>query len=65
MHETVKFYVTVRFALSEKLALKTHNVLIKKWGFSLILRYFLERLTVCYGTLKNRMFFPWVKDNVP
>ena len=29
MHETIKFYVTVRFAVSEKLALKTQNVLIK------------------------------------
>jgi hypothetical protein len=29
MHETIKFYITVRFAVSEKLALKTANVLIK------------------------------------
>ena len=29
MHETIKIYVTIRFALSEKLALKTPNVLIK------------------------------------
>jgi hypothetical protein len=43
MHETIKFDVTVRFALSEKLALKTPNVLIKKLRFSLILRYFSER----------------------
>ena len=33
MHETIKFYVTVRFALSEKLALKTQNVLIKTGVF--------------------------------
>jgi hypothetical protein len=26
MQETIKFYVTVRFALSDKLALKTQNV---------------------------------------
>jgi hypothetical protein len=29
MHETIKFYDTVRFALSEKLELKTLNYLIK------------------------------------
>jgi len=29
MHETYKFYVTARFALSEKLALKSLNFLIK------------------------------------
>jgi hypothetical protein len=29
MHETLKFDVTVRFALSDKLALKMPNVLIK------------------------------------
>jgi hypothetical protein len=35
MHETIKYYATVRFALSEKLALKTPN---DKCRFSLILR---------------------------
>ena len=40
MYETFKFYVTVRFALSDKLV------------FSLILRYFLERLKVCCGTAR-------------
>ena len=29
MREVIKFYVTVRYALSEKFALKTPNVLIK------------------------------------
>ena len=29
MHETIKFYDKVRFALLEKLALKTPNILIK------------------------------------
>jgi hypothetical protein len=61
MHETIKFYVTVRFALSEKLALKTPNVLIKNGVCftdkksdkkSLILRYFIERYTVCCGTVR-------------
>jgi hypothetical protein len=33
MHETIKFYETVRFALSEKLALYTPNVLIKNGVF--------------------------------
>ena len=33
MHETIKYYVTVRFTLSEKLALKTPNVLIKNVFF--------------------------------
>jgi hypothetical protein len=33
MHETIKFYVIVSFALSEKLALKTQNVLIKNGVF--------------------------------
>jgi hypothetical protein len=28
IHETIKFYVTVRFVLSDKLALKTQNVSI-------------------------------------
>jgi hypothetical protein len=37
MHETLKFDVTVRFAL------KTRNVMLKKWRFSCILRHFLER----------------------
>jgi hypothetical protein len=33
MHETIKFDVTVRFALLEKLALKTPNISIKKEFF--------------------------------
>jgi hypothetical protein len=45
MLEAIKFYDTVHLTLSEKLALKTPNVLIKKWLFSSLLSFFLERLT--------------------
>jgi hypothetical protein len=41
MHETLKFYDTVRYALSEKLALKTLNLLIK-YGVFRCLPLFLE-----------------------
>ena len=65
MHETLKFYVTVRFALTEKLALKTPNVLIKNDVFrcfcaifqndrrSVAVRYDTVRYgTVRYGTVR-------------
>jgi hypothetical protein len=64
MHETIKFYVTVRFALSEKIALKTPKVLIKMAFFvdfvlffrtiDGLLRYDTVRCgTIRYGTLEN------------
>ena len=61
MHETIKFYVTVRFALSEKLALKTPNVLIKNDVFRCFCAIFqndrrsvaVRYGTVRYGALKN------------
>ena len=64
MHETIKCYVTVRFALSEKLALKTPNVLIKnvvyRWFRAIfrtidgLLRYGTVRYgRVWYGTLET------------
>ena len=54
MHETIKFYVTVRFALSDKLALKTPNVLIKIAFFVEIAVFFrtIDGL-LRYGTLEN------------
>jgi hypothetical protein len=58
MHETLKFDVTVRFALSEKLALKTPNVLIKNGvfvDFALLIRTIdglLQYGTVRYGTVR-------------
>ena len=56
MHETNKFYVTVRLARSEKLALKTPNVLIKNgvylW-FCAIFQNDRRYGAVRYGTLEN------------
>ncbi len=51
MQEMIKCYVTVRFALSEKLALKTPNYS----RLSLILRYILKTIDdlLRYGTLEN------------
>ena len=57
MHEMIKFYDTVRFALPEKLALKTPNVLIKMAFFDDFAVYFrtidglLRYGTLGYGTL--------------
>jgi hypothetical protein len=54
MHETLKFDVTVRFALSEKLALKSRNVLIKN-GVALFYRTIDSLLRygmVWYGTIR-------------
>jgi hypothetical protein len=56
MLETIKFYVTVRFALSEKLALKTPNVLIKNGVFRWFCVFFQNdrrSVAVRYGTLEN------------
>jgi hypothetical protein len=59
MHETIKFYVKVRFALSVKLGLKTPNVLIKMAFFVDFALFFrtidglLRNGTVRYGTLEN------------
>jgi hypothetical protein len=56
MHETIKFYVTVRFALSGKLALKTPNVLIKNVVFRCFCAIFQNdrrSVAVRYGALKN------------
>ena len=47
MHETIKFYVTVRFALSEKLALKMAFFV----DFAVFLRTIDGLLR--YGTVKN------------
>jgi hypothetical protein len=55
MHEAIKFYVTEPFALSEKLALKTPNVLIKNCVFRLfcaIFRNDRQSVTVRYSALK-------------
>ena len=55
MHETIKFYVTVRFALSEKLALKTPNVLIKNDVFRCFCAIFQNdrrSVAVRYGTVR-------------
>jgi hypothetical protein len=63
MHETIKFYVTLRLTLSEKLALKTPNVLIKngvyRWFRAIfktidgLLRYgTLGYARVRYGTVR-------------
>ena len=54
MHEAIKFYDTVRFALSEKLALKTPNVLIKMAFFVDFALFFrtIDGL-LRYGALEN------------
>jgi hypothetical protein len=51
MHETIKFYVTVRFALSEKLALKTAK---QKMAFFVDFALFVRTIDGLwrYGTLK-------------
>jgi hypothetical protein len=54
MHETIKFYDTVRFALSDKL--KTPNVLIKNGVFRCFCAIFQNdrrSVAVQYGTLKK------------
>jgi hypothetical protein len=54
MHETIKFYVKIRFALSEKLGLKTPNVMIKTAffvDFALFFRTIDSLLR--YGALEN------------
>jgi hypothetical protein len=56
MHETLKFDVTVRFALSEKLALKTPNVLIKN-GFSRVFALFFKTVAVRYNTVRRAKKF--------
>jgi hypothetical protein len=61
MHETIKFYDTVRFALSEKLALKTPSVLIKNDVFRCFCAIFqndrrygtIRYGTVRYGTIRH------------
>jgi hypothetical protein len=56
MHETIKFYVTVRFAQSEKLAQKTPNVMIKNdvlRCFCAIFQNDRRSVAVRYGALKN------------
>jgi hypothetical protein len=49
MHETIKFDVTVRFEIN--LNVINAKRFDKKWRFSLISRYFLERQTVCCGSV--------------
>jgi hypothetical protein len=51
MRKTIKFYVTVRFALLEKLALKTPNDLTFSIAFALFFRTIDGLLR--YGALKN------------
>jgi hypothetical protein len=56
MHKTMKFCFTGRFALSEKLALKTPNVLIKNDVFRCFCAIFQNdrrSVAVRYGALKN------------
>ena len=68
MHKTIKVYVTVRFALSEKLALKTLNVLIKNDVFRCFCAIFQNdrrSVAVRYGALKNsdKFALPIVSDH--
>ena len=59
MHETIKFYATVRFALSEKLA-KNAKRFDKKMAFFVDFALFFRTIdgllrygTIRYGTLEN------------
>jgi hypothetical protein len=59
MHEKIKFNDTVRFTLSEKLALKTPNVLIKKMPSFVDFALFFGKIdgllrygTIGYGTVR-------------
>jgi hypothetical protein len=66
MHETLKFDVTVRFALSEKLALKTSNVLIKM-AFFVDFALFLRTIDglLRYGTVRYETLENWDKNGLP
>jgi hypothetical protein len=59
MHETIKFYDTVCFVLSDKLALKTPNVLIKNMALFVDFVFFFKKLA--FKTLIDKFYIKTLK----